>query len=61
MGIGKWLESRGRLHMPIASLTLAELQAMAVAAISVWATRRAERPQEPAISPDDPSVNLLLG
>lgn len=32
--IGKWLEARGRLDRPIASLRLAELDAMASAAIS---------------------------
>lgn len=32
--IGQWLEGRGRLHQPIAALTLAELEAMAISAIS---------------------------
>lgn len=32
--IGRWLEARGRLHRPVASLTLPELEAMAVVAIS---------------------------
>lgn len=32
--IGKWLEARGRLDRPIASLRLAELDAMASVAIS---------------------------
>ena len=32
--IGKWLEARGKLHQPIASLTLGDLEAMAVNAIS---------------------------
>ena len=27
--IGTWLEARGRLHQPIASLTLGDLEAMA--------------------------------
>ena len=30
--IGQWLEGRGRLHQPIAALTLSELEAMAIAA-----------------------------
>jgi hypothetical protein len=32
--IGTWLEGRGRLHQPIAALTLADLEAMATNAIS---------------------------
>jgi hypothetical protein len=32
--IGQWLEGRGRLHQPIAALTMAELEAMAANAIS---------------------------
>ncbi len=34
--IGNWLEERGRLHMPIQTLTMPELEAMAVNAISRW-------------------------
>src|SRR5512147_461167 len=49
-GIGRWLEGRGRLQQPIASLSLAELEGMATAAISrfvVLATERIrERPQD---------------
>src|SRR5512147_2030779 len=48
--IGRWLEGRGRLQQPIASLSLAELEGMATAAISrfvVMATERIrERPQD---------------
>ncbi|OYW57701.1 MAG: hypothetical protein B7Z31_09290 [Rhodobacterales bacterium 12-65-15] len=47
--IGKWLEARGKLHQPIASLTLGDLEAMAVNAI------RQDWPQE------DPVAMLLLG
>ncbi len=32
--IGKWLEARGRLDRPIASLELSDLEAMATVAIS---------------------------
>ena len=32
--MGQWLEGRGRLHQPIAALTLADLEAMASTAIS---------------------------
>jgi hypothetical protein len=34
--IGEWLEGRGRLHQPIASLTMRELEAMAGNAISTF-------------------------
>ena len=49
--IGEWLEGRGRLHQPIRSLTMPELEAMAQNAISrfiVLASHRiAEEPDEP--------------
>jgi hypothetical protein len=49
--IGEWLEGRGRLHQPIRSLTMPELEAMAQNAIGrfiVLASRRiAEAPDEP--------------
>jgi len=49
--MGEWLEGRGRLHQPIRSLTMPELEAMAQNAISrfiVLASRRiAEAPDEP--------------
>ena len=32
--MGEWLEGRGRLHQPIAALSLADLEAMAANAIS---------------------------
>ncbi|MDI3469798.1 MAG: hypothetical protein OJF62_001861 [Pseudolabrys sp.] len=48
---GEWLEGRGRLHQPIRSLTMPELEAMAQNAISrfiVMASQRiAEAPDEP--------------
>ena len=48
--IGEWLEARGRLYQPIRDLKLAELEAMASAAISrfiVLASRRIkEQPEE---------------
>lgn len=50
--IGAWLEARGRLHQPIAALTLRELESLASAAISrfvVLASERIrERPEETA-------------
>lgn len=41
--IGTWLEGRGRLHQPIASLTLADLEAMAINAISRFVVLGTER------------------
>ncbi len=32
--MGEWLEGRGRLHQPIAALSMADLEAMAANAIS---------------------------
>ena len=32
--MGEWLEGRGRLHQPIAALSMADLEAMATNAIS---------------------------
>ncbi len=50
--IGRWLEGRGRLHQPIHSLTMPELEAMASNAIArfvVLAARRIrEEPEEAA-------------
>ena len=34
--VGQWLEARGRLHQPIASLTMADLEAMASNAIGCF-------------------------
>lgn len=53
--IGQWLEGRGRLHQPIARLTLAELMIMADNAISrfiVLASERSARrdPQDDALT-----------
>jgi hypothetical protein len=48
--IGEWLEGRGRLHQPICSLTMPDLEAMAENAISrfiVLASQRiAQAPDE---------------
>jgi hypothetical protein len=41
--IGTWLEGRGRLHQPIAALTLADLEAMATNAISRFVVLGIER------------------
>lgn len=48
--IGQWLEGRGRLHQPIAALTMADLEAMATHAIArfvvLGSVRIRERPDE---------------
>jgi hypothetical protein len=59
--IGKWLEARGRLHHPIASLTLGDLEAMAVNAISRWIALQSERLHRQDWPQDDPIAPLLLG
>ncbi|WCR09694.1 hypothetical protein JHW45_11355 [Paracoccus stylophorae] len=59
--IGKWLEARGRLHHPIASLTIGDLEAMASNAISRWIVLQSQRLHRQDWPPDDPIVTLLLG
>lgn len=59
--IGKWLEARGRLQQPIASLTLGDLEAMAVNAISRWIVMQSERLHRQGWPTDDPIATLLLG
>jgi hypothetical protein len=58
--IGQWLEGRGRLHQPIATLTLAELEAMAATAISRFVVLGSQRIRE---CPEDNEhlTRLLLG
>ncbi|MGP6089777.1 hypothetical protein [Antarctobacter jejuensis] len=46
--IGKWLEARGRLDRPIASLGLSDLDAMASRAIGRYLLLSAQRPAPPA-------------
>lgn len=41
--MGKWLEGRGRLHQPIAALTLGDLEAMAANAISRFVVLGSQR------------------
>lgn len=59
--IGKWLEARGKLHQPIASLTLGDLEAMAVNAISRWIVLQSERLQRQDWPQEDRVAMLLLG
>jgi len=41
--MGEWLEGRGRLHQPIAALTMVDLEAMATNAISRFVVLGMER------------------
>ena len=41
--MGKWLEGRGRLHQPIAALSMADIEAMAANAISRFVVLGTER------------------
>ncbi len=51
--IGVWLEARGRLHQPIRTLTLWELEAMAQAAIARFVVLGCSRiKEEPGEHPD---------
>ena len=59
--IGRWLEARGRLHQPIASLSLGDLEAMASNAISRWIVMQTEKLQRAGWPPEDPIANFLLG
>jgi len=58
--IGQWLEGRGRLHQPIAALTMAELEALATSAISRFVVLASQRIRE---CPEDSEdlTQLLLG
>ncbi|MFT3687756.1 hypothetical protein [Paenirhodobacter sp.] len=59
--IGKWLEARGRLHQPVASLSLGDLEAMASNAISRWIVLQSERLHREDWPQEDPIATLLLG
>lgn len=41
--MGQWLEGRGRLHHPIATLSMADLDAMAANAITCFVVMGSER------------------
>ncbi len=58
--IGKWLEARGRLDRPIASLRLTDLDAVASVAISRFVVLASVQiREEPAAHPE--LENLLMG
>ncbi|MDA1155186.1 MAG: hypothetical protein O2873_10645 [Proteobacteria bacterium] len=58
--IGRWLEARGRLDLPIASLRLTDLDAMASVAISRFVVLASHKIKEtPGAHPE--LENLLMG
>lgn len=60
MEIGKWLEARGRLDRPIASLRLTELDALASVAISRFVALASQKIKE-APGAQAQLENLLMG
>ena len=58
--IGQWLEGRGRLHQPIATLTMTELEAMAANAISRFVVLGSQRMRDCPQDSENLS-RLLLG
>lgn len=60
MEIGKWLEARGRLDRPIASLRLTELDALASVAISRFVVLASQKIKE-APGAQAQLENLLMG
>ena len=58
--IGRWLEARGRLDLPLSSLRLVELDAMASVAISRFVVLASQKIREdPGMHPELES--LLMG
>jgi hypothetical protein len=58
--IGEWLEGRGRLHQPIRSLTMPELEAMAQNAISCFIVLASQRTAEAPNEPGSQKLSMLL-
>jgi hypothetical protein len=58
--IGEWLEGRGRLHQPIRSLTMSELEAMAQNAISRFIVLASKRIAEAPDEPESQKLSTLL-
>ncbi|MCB1379843.1 MAG: hypothetical protein KDK89_15975 [Alphaproteobacteria bacterium] len=61
--IGEWLAGKGdgQLWRPVASLTMADLEAMATCAISRWIVLQSQRLAKAGWPRDDPIRTLLLG
>jgi len=58
--MGQWLEGRGRLHQPIASLTLSDLEAMAANAVARFIALASHRVRDQPDSAGELTL-LLLG
>jgi hypothetical protein len=58
--IGEWLEGRGRLHQPIRSLIMPELEAMAQNAISRFIVLASQRIAEAPNEPESQKLSTLL-
>jgi hypothetical protein len=58
--IGQWLEGRGRLHQPIHSLTMPELEAMAQNAISRFIVLASHRIAQAPDESESRKLSMLL-
>ncbi|MFN6952569.1 MAG: hypothetical protein ACK4NE_08275 [Albidovulum sp.] len=58
--IGEWLEGRGRLHQPIRSLTMPELEALAQNAISRFIVLASQRIAEAPGEPESQKLSTML-
>lgn len=58
--IGEWLEGRGRLHQPIRSLTMPELEAIAQNAISRFIVLASHRIAQCRSDPGSQELSMLL-
>ena len=58
--MGRWLEARGRLDRPIASLTLRDLECMAMSAISRFIVLSSERRTAAPDKEERDALDLLL-
>lgn len=60
LAMGRWLEARGRLDRPIASLTRRDLECMAAAAISRFIVLASERRTQAPEPEERATLDLLL-
>jgi hypothetical protein len=58
--MGEWLEGRGRLHQPIRSLTMPELEALAQNVISRFIVLASDRVTEAPGAPESQKLSMLL-
>ena len=60
LAMGRWLEARGRLDRPIASLSRKDLECMAVSAISRFIVLASERRTAAPDKEEQDALDLLL-